>query len=484
MIFKTRDVQHIKESMEIGYIVVEMANGQIYEIRKQNARPIETPVDTTSINYRNPIFADVLTMFELTYPEPGQYFFYDVITDRLYIDLAIFGKRGIKPLQGMKNNPELSQIRLDLGQQTTTIQKGYGSITYKFDPSKSDVNDVMHYLAMSNQRNLFIETHRRVAWDGIKRVDDFFYESGGRAKGLSGSQETDYLRSVLWAFMLGVIEKNMSTDHDPIPVVLVLMGEQGAGKSTICRKLGGAFYTSTHESFENSKQFFESVEGGVIVELKESTQFQQDGSEKIKAFIDGTELKYRKSYAEESSKRAVRFSLIATTNDETVLSDSSGNRRFFPVFLDVSKAVVPPFYRTEDEMNQMWAEVIEAYNNGARWSDYLYQDAEKTQLKDIFRYMQSSATNDDVVTNDLMSYVDTYYPNIGDTIDTYDLKEHMNSIGYYGIDLKRAVRSFGKNPEAFEFELQKKTSRRIGANVVNVKIFRRIREPLIKRVTA
>lgn len=484
MIFKTRDVQHIKESMDIGYIIVEMANGQIYEIRKQDMKSINVPVDTSLIDYRSPAYSDVMTMFGLVYPEPQQYFFKDVITDRLYIDLAIFGRRGVRPLQGMKNNPELSQIRLDLEKQTKTVQSSYSSITYRFKPTKSDVNDVMHHLALANERNLFIETHRRVAWDGIARVNDFFYESGGRAKGLSNGQETDYLRSVLWAFLLGVIEKNMNPDHEPIPVVLVLMGEQGAGKSTICRKLGGAFYTSTHESFEDSKHFFESVEGGVIVELKESTQFKQDGSEKIKAFIDGTELKYRKSYAEESSKRVVRFSLIATTNDETVLSDSSGNRRFFPVFLDVSKALIPPFYRTEDEMNQMWAEVIEAYNNGARWSDYLYQDKEKTQLKDIFRYMQSSATNDDVVTNDLMSYVDTYYPNVGDTIDSYELKEHMNSIGYYGLELKRAVRSFGKNPEAYEFELQKKTSRRVGGNVITVKIFRRIREPLIKRMSA
>ena len=484
MIFKTRDVQHIKESMEIGYIIVEMANGQTYEVRKKGVNPIQIPVDMSEINFRNPTFEDVRTMFYQTYPEADQCFFYDVITDRLYIDLAIFGKRGIKPLQGMKNNPELSQIRLDLCKHTKTVQKPYRVDVQKFNANKSDVNDLMHFMATSNERNLFIETHRRVAWDGIERVDQFLYESGGRAKGLTGGQEEDYLKSILWAFMLGVIEKNMNLDHDPIPVVLVLMGEQGSGKSTICRRLGGAFYTSTHESFEDSKHFFESIEGGVIVELKESTQFQQDGSEKIKAFIDGTELKYRKSYAEESSKRVVRFSMIATTNDETVLSDSSGNRRFFPVFLDVSKALVPPYFRTEEEMNQMWAEVIEAYNNGHRWSDYLYQDREKTQLKDIFRYMQSSATNDDVVTNDLLSYVDTYFPNVGDTIDTYDLKQHMNAIGYYGIELKRAVRAFGKNPESFEFELQKKTSRRIGTDVVTVKIFRRIREPLINRVTA
>lgn len=362
------EIESIKES-DISYVLVTTTDGQHFEHRMRNAPSTNTPIDFSMIRYQNPSYTDVVLMMHHVFSDPERFFFKDVLTGRLCIDMALLGKRGYEPLQGMKNNPQLSEIRLELEKQFQTITTKYGQNTVRFTPNKSDVNDVMHHFAQKNERNLFLETIRRVEWDGVKRVSRFLYECGGRAKGLNESQELEYLAAVIWALMLGVIEKNKNPTHQPVPVVPILMGPQGCGKSTVCRRLGGKFYTSTHESFDNSKAFFETIEGGVIVELKESTQFQSDGSEKIKAFIDGTELKYRKSYAEESSERIVRYCLIGTTNDETVLSDSTGNRRFFPVFMNIEKATIPPFYRTNEEIAQMWAEVLEAYNNGCRWSD-------------------------------------------------------------------------------------------------------------------
>lgn len=105
-------------------------------------------------------------------------------------------------------------------------------------------------------------------------------------------------------------------------------------------------------------------------------------------------------------------------------------------------------------------------------------------MKDIFLFIQKTATSDDLPMNDLEAHLDTNYPNIGDQVNTDELKEYLSDVGYYGEDLRKTMRLFTKNPEAFDFEFVKKTTHRYQGKVNSIKIFRRIKDPLLQRVSA
>jgi putative DNA primase/helicase len=98
-------------------------------------------------------------------------------------------------------------------------------------------------------------------------------------------------------------------------------------------------------------------------ELPELSQMRKTDIEALKAFLTREVDKYRPPYARYEVEFPRMCILVGTTNDDTYLKDSTGNRRFLPVLcggpIDLKKL--------KTDRDQIWAEAVTRYKGGQPW---------------------------------------------------------------------------------------------------------------------
>ena len=120
-----------------------------------------------------------------------------------------------------------------------------------------------------------------LVWDGLQRVENVFIDYLGAA-------DTDYIKAVtrktLVAAVARVFEPGCKFDN-----VLTLVGKQGAGKSTLIRKLGMDWYTDTFNfgmlNSGNGVRAFEQIQGKWLIEIGEMAGLKKTEVEAAKNFL-------------------------------------------------------------------------------------------------------------------------------------------------------------------------------------------------------
>jgi len=339
MMYKVKDIERVTAD-DVGMVKIALKTGDTFTHQKRAGGadeyeiiqpPVHVPADENDL-------WNTGRLIMRKYPNYNDCLYRDVLRDRIVIDCAMIGEPGkVVPYDG-KNSVELAKIRNELETYTEhrTTENGKTK-EIRFKSHKENTNDAIKLLADSNLRNPFIERIKRVHWDGVNRVDTFLYDAGCRSRVLSGDDDYDYTLVVSRGIFLSILERNLCDNYRSIKFIPIIIGEQDAGKTTLCEKIGLGkephWYRSTKASFDDEKRFYESVQGCVVAELKEGAQLKKNTVESIKSFADDTVLQYRKSYGSDASSRLIRFTMIITTNEEQVLSDASGNVRFYPVYM-------------------------------------------------------------------------------------------------------------------------------------------------------
>lgn len=450
LFYELSEIEDIREG-ERGEIVV---SHQKLGVRIHHATydSVPLPPPAEPLDYKRPTISTLDYFVRKNWPDIEHRLAYEEVNDKIYVDLRMLGKKGYDFLQGLQDNNILTEIRMVLENECKEWYSRDGNLkTEHLRVTKSDLLDVLRRIGTSHSKNLFYEVIRRTEWDGVDRIKTFLFESGCRVPNLSPAQQDVYLENVLKSMLLAAIERNVEDSYDSIQFVPVLIGGQGVGKSSLVSKLAVGFYSPTTASVSNTKDFYEAVQGSVIVELQEGVQFATDSPESIKSLIDQTVLSFRKSYAAEASRRKVPYSLVITTNNSLLLSDTTGNRRFFPLYMGVDKILIPAWQREPEYMLQLWAQALELYRDGVRWRDGIYDSAKPNTLKSIYLAVQENATDDVGAPELIKEYLDTYVPKVGSIVNHYELKEFLEGSGYYGADLKRALKVFMKSPASFGF---------------------------------
>jgi predicted P-loop ATPase len=173
--------------------------------------------------------------------------------------------------------------------------------------------------------------------------------------------------------------------------MIVLIGDQGTGKSTIVRWLNmdDQFYKEIKTI--SGKEGIEAIRGvwiGEVSELMAMTRVKE--AEAVKAYITSQEDTYRAPYDTNPQTIKRRCVFIGTTNNPQFLTDKTGNRRFYPVkvnsdgykLLDHEKEV-------REYIQQAWAEAVHLFKE-----DRLQPFAKKEVLEQI-RAAQEAAMEDD-----------------------------------------------------------------------------------------
>ena len=308
--------------------------------------------------------------------------YFDVLNEQMAFYPDLLGIKSDTPNKPMMFGDEHVPAYL-LQVQTRLYEEGY---TGKRFPSKEVCLDALKYRAFLRPRNLFREWLESLVWDGKPRLRRWFIDGlGATAPPLEETgQDQLYLETATEAWFMGIVRRQYeATKAEVIPVFI---GGEGVGKGNFLRYTAGyndAWFIDTSASLEGpgaEQKFLESIRGRIIVELSESTQFSSvKGAELLKSFVSKTEDQCRKAYATFQSTSIRRFSLVATSNQNNIFFDTGGgNRRYFPMYCDPNRAVLPfdPRYKIigREAMEQVWAEAMHNFRTNPNAETFLSKE--------------------------------------------------------------------------------------------------------------
>lgn len=175
------------------------------------------------------------------------------------------------------------------------------------------------------------------------------------------AEDTPYTRSVgrwwLISAMARALDPGVQVDHS-----LVLEGDQGAGKSTLFRILGGEWYDGTPPRFDSTDAML-SFQGVWIRELSELAGTTRTEFATIKAILTERVDRFRPPYGRHMIEAPRRCVFCASVNPgDDYIRDPTGARRFWPVKLPTGGVI--ELHLFAKERDALLGEALQAYRDG------------------------------------------------------------------------------------------------------------------------
>lgn len=311
-----------------------------------------------------------------------------------------FDKRGaLKPTRQnymlvLMNDPNLAgKIRVDrfaaetLGMAGLPWMRGSGAGTWSdaddsglrsylegvwgVPPQWGPLEDALTQVALTQSFHPVQDYLKGLKWDEEKRLDNILTQ-------YLGVESTEFSRVVGRKFLISavarVMEPGCKADH-----TLLLCGGEGKGKSAFPRILAGDWYSESMPGLGGGKEIFEALRGSWIIEMAEMHAVRRADVEAVKHFLTKQVDKYREAYGRHVANYPRQCVFLGTSNDEKPLVSTSGNRRFWPVQVDLKRPTSEWTVELQKNRDQLWAEAVQAYRQGETW--YLSDEMEEAALR-------------------------------------------------------------------------------------------------------
>lgn len=242
--------------------------------------------------------------------------------------------------------------------------------------SSGKVADALNVAMMNHAFHPVRDYLESLSWDGIRRAEHLFIH-------YMGAEDTLYTRTVTRKWLTAAVARIMNPGCK-FDNMIVLVGAQGIGKSYLGKLLGKEWYSDTFTTLAG-KEAYEQLKGCWILEMGELSVMKKAEVESVKMFISKQEDNYRAAYGKHAQINKRQCVFYGTTNDDTFLRDRTGNRRFWPIGVDTSKALYDVFTLSSSDIDQVWAEALSWYRQGENL--YLTADVAKLAAQEQEKYM-------------------------------------------------------------------------------------------------
>lgn len=145
-------------------------------------------------------------------------------------------------------------------------------------------------------------------------------------------------------------------------IVLMLIGGQGTGKSTFCKRLVPPelmTYYNDSIDFSNKKDAERALMRFALICIDEYDQLSNRQVPFVKHILQKSDVKWRKMHQDEIEQCHRYAAFCATTNSQTPLNDPTGSRRYLCVELN---AAVDVSY--DIDYQQLYAQIMEEVRKG------------------------------------------------------------------------------------------------------------------------
>lgn len=220
---------------------------------------------------------------------------------------------------------------------------------------RDKVQDAMIMCAEQNGFNEVLDYLNSLKWDGIERLDRLFID-------YLGAEDNVYTRAVARKSLTAAVARAFEPGckYDTMPI---LVGRQGAGKSTLIRTIGKKWYADGLSTFEG-KEAAESIQGKWIIEAGEMAGYTRAEENASKQFLSRQVDVFRQAYGRRTQEFPRRCVFFGSSNQYEFLKDITGNRRFWPIDIEAQKPTKNVYVNLPGEVDQIWAEAVVRYKNG------------------------------------------------------------------------------------------------------------------------
>lgn len=256
------------------------------------------------------------------------------------------------------------------------------------------LEDALTSVSDANAFNPVREYLDSLSWDGIERLDTLLVR-------YMRAQDTPFTRAATRKWFTGAV-KRIYEPGCKFDSMLVLIGEQGVGKSRLPLIMSKGWFTDSLPSMSGDKSSFEALSGKWIVEVAELAAAKKSEQESIKNFVSKQTDSYRQAYAHYTQDYPRQCVFFGTTNDPEPLHDPTGARRFWTIEVEGFERGV--LTGLEEERDQLWAEAKQRYHDGETlWLDDDAVNAEAVALQDHY-------TVHDEMEASILEYLDRRLP--------------------------------------------------------------------------
>jgi hypothetical protein len=218
--------------------------------------------------------------------------------------------------------------------------------------SKDLVADVIRKVGRQNPVHPVRIYLNKLRWDGVFRLEKLlpYY---------ADTTDTPLNRATGRAWMIAAVRR-VRQPGVKFDAMLMLQGKQGAGKSSFFRTLASSeWFSDSLEVGANAKTFIENSSGAWIIEHAEMTGYSKKERNDVKRYIAAQEDKARVAFARVAEAVPRQCVFGSTTNDEQILDDDSGTRRFW-----VAEVGTVRLTDLANDRDQLWAEAAHFEERG------------------------------------------------------------------------------------------------------------------------
>ena len=233
---------------------------------------------------------------------------------------------------------------------------------YNVHFSTDTIVESVGYVAEENGRNPLVNWLKGITWDGTPRMDEWLVRAvGAEDNKLNREMGRRWLiQCIARAFKPGI----------KADCVLILVGPQGARKSTTFRVLASDEYFCDTPMDIGSSNAYMQIHRAWVYEVAELDSIRRAHNSSTKAFLSAQEDTFRPPYGRKAITLKRHTVFCGTTNKAAFITDMTGSRRYWPV--QIGKIDTG---WTEQNRAQLWAEAVVAFNNGEKW--YLENESEQ-----------------------------------------------------------------------------------------------------------
>lgn len=266
--------------------------------------------------------------------------------------------------------------------------------------SEKKILHALEVIAGENHFHPIRDYLNNLCWDSVPRVREALHH-------FLGADISDFNEQCLRVFMLGAVHRVFHPGYK-FDLMLVLVGGQGAGKSTFLRFLAvkDEWFTDDIRKLDD-ENIYRRIMSHWIVEMSEMVATANARSiEEIKSFLSRSKDTYKVPYDRFSADRPRQCVFAGTTNRMDFLPmDRTGNRRFLPVQVHTERAdihILSDEVASRTYFDQLWAEIMVQYRSG-NFSTHLSKGMEQQLVQEQALFRQ-----EDTLAGQIIAFMESY----------------------------------------------------------------------------
>jgi GTPase SAR1 family protein len=221
-------------------------------------------------------------------------------------------------------------------------------------------------------------------WDGRH---DYVGELARRIKTDNPHWEEDFHK-----WMLSMVAQWTGKDRQyGNAIVPLLIGPQGSGKSSFCRRLLPEYlqmYYNDRLSMKNDNDIFFAMSSYALINIDEFDAMKKSQQPILKYLISKNDIKFRPPYGKTMEQRQRYASFIATTNNVRPLIDPTGSRRFICIYADeIDNSGIINY-------DQLYAQLYTELQQGRR---YWFEDDDNQRIMEQNKDFQQVCNYDQMI---------------------------------------------------------------------------------------